>query len=84
MSPHSFYPKVDRITVTHLRAMPTVTPWYSGLLRFGRWLALFMCILLIIAGTVTTIAGLNLRQAQLDNAFMQGMAAGHQLCPRGI
>lgn len=79
---------VDRITVTHLRAMPTVTPLRVKLARVAICLAQTVCAALLvfamIAGTVSLIAKLHATDAQLDNAFLQGMAAGHQLCPRGI
>lgn len=79
---------IDRITVTHLRAMPTVTPLRVKLARAGIWLAQVMCVALLvfamIAGTLAIIVKMHATDAQLDTAFLQGMAAGHQLCPRGI
>ena len=79
---------VNRITVTRLRAMPTVTPLRVKLARAAIWLAQVMCgallVFAMIAGTLALIARLHSTEAQLDNAFLQGMAAGHQLCPRGI
>lgn len=79
---------VDRITVTHLRAMPTVTPLRVKLARAAMWLAQVTCVALLvfamITGTLALIVKLHATEAQLDTAFLQGMAAGHQLCPRGI
>jgi hypothetical protein len=78
---------VDRITVT-LHAMPTVTPLSVKLARAGMWLAQVivaaLVVFAILTGTLAVIAKMHATDAQLDTAFMQGMAAGHQLCPRGI
>lgn len=68
--------------------MPTITPLRVKLARAAMWLAQALCVALLvfamIAGTLALIAKLHATDAQLDTAFMQGMAAGHQLCPRGI
>ena len=77
-----------RITVTHLHAMPTVTPLRVKLARAGIWLAQTLVAALLvfamITGTLVIMAKMHASEAQLDNAFMQGMQAGHQLCPRGV
>ena len=79
---------VDRITVTHLRPMPTCTPLPVKLARAAIWLAQVMCVALLVfamlTGTLAIIAKMHATDAQLDTAFMQGMQAGHQLCSRGI
>ena len=73
MSRHAFYPRVIR----------TVPSRRRQLFRFLRWLALFMVPVLMAIGAATVISRLSTIDAQLDSAFMQGMTAGQQICPRG-
>ncbi|MDO8776227.1 MAG: hypothetical protein Q7K57_47470 [Burkholderiaceae bacterium] len=74
MNRHAFYPGV---------VIPTVPPRRKQLLRFLRWLALFMAVALMVLGAVKVMAILWTLDAQLDSAFMQGMQAGQQMCARG-
>lgn len=74
MNRHAFYPGV---------VIPTVPPRRKQLLRFLRWLALFMAVALMVLGAVKVVAILWTLDAQLDSAFMQGMKAGQQMCARG-
>ncbi|HQR98354.1 MULTISPECIES: hypothetical protein [unclassified Polaromonas] len=74
MNRHAFYPGV---------VIPTVPSRRKRLLRFLRWLALFMAVALMVLGAATAIAMLVSIDAQLDSAFMQGMKAGQQMCARG-
>lgn len=73
MNRHTFYPGV----------IPTVPSRRRQLQRFLQWLALFMVLVLMLIGAATVIARLSTIEAQLDSAFMQGMTAGQQVCPRG-
>lgn len=71
MNRHTFYPGV----------IPTVPSRRRQLLRFLRWLALFMVVLLMTVGAATVIARLRTIDAQLDRAYLQGLQAGMQICP---
>ncbi|MDP3614432.1 MAG: hypothetical protein Q8R98_21525 [Rubrivivax sp.] len=73
MNRHAFSPGV---------VIPTVPPRRKQLLRFLRWLALFMAVALMVLGAATAIALLVSMDARLDSAFMQGMKAGQQMCAR--
>ena len=79
---------IGRTATARYRAMPTVSPGRSRLLGFGVWMLVWLCLfagcMLIVLGTVGLTAKLHATQAQLDAAFMQGMQAGHQMCPRGV
>lgn len=74
MSKHRFYP-----TKIH-----TVQPRSRQFFRFLRWLALFMTVVLMVLGAAVVIVHFWTVEAQLDNAFMQGMSAGYQMCPKGV
>ncbi len=80
--------RTTHTTATHLHAMPTIRTWRDKLLDAAQWLAQVLCgallVFAMISGTLALIAKLHATDAQLDTAFLQGMAAGHQLCPRGI
>jgi hypothetical protein len=77
MRNHSFYP-------AYPTAYPTRTPWVKKFTRFLRWFLLFCAAMLLVLATVAVIAKLNTIDAQLDSAFMQGMAAGGRLCRGGV
>lgn len=70
MNRHTFYPRV----------IPTVPSRRRQLMRFLRWLTLFMVGVLMAVGAATAITKLNTIDAQLDNAFFQGLQAGMQIC----
>lgn len=74
MNRHAFYPGV---------VIPTVPSRRKQLLRFLRWLALFMVAAVMVLGAVKVIAILWTLDAQLDSAFLQGMNAARQLCTGG-
>lgn len=70
MNRHTFYPGV----------IPTVPSRRWQLLRFLRWLALFMVGVLMAVGAATVIARLRTIDAQIDRAYLQGLQAGMQIC----
>lgn len=80
MSPHTFYPRYPR----YPRVIPTVYSRRRKLARFLAWLAAAMLLLAMILGTASVITRLATIDAQLDSAFLQGMTAGQQVCPRGL
>lgn len=73
----------DPSTARVLQRMPTVTPLRVRLARAAVWLGTVACVVVMALGVI--MLNLNLYQLgdKLDNAFMQGMQAGHQMCPRG-
>lgn len=63
--------------------MHTVTPWQSKLLNAVQWALLALAATCLVLSVVVVIANLKNHEAELDTAFLQGMKAGSQLCPRG-
>lgn len=74
MTQHRYMPPIAYSTVPSRR---------KQLMRFVRWLALFMVVMLLALAAAAVIVKLGTIDAQLESAFMQGMAAGQQVCPRG-
>lgn len=73
MREHAFYPT----------SIPTVPRRRKQVLRFFRWLVLFLVVALMMFCMVTVIIKLVTLDAELDAAFLQGMTTGAQLCRWG-
>ena len=73
MKPQLFNPSFHRTRPSRRRQ----------LLRFTRWLGLFIVLMAMALCVVTAIARLHNIEARLDAAFMQGMKAGFDICPVG-
>lgn len=63
---------------------PTKTPVSRRVMRWLRWLVLFIALAAVAIGAVLVIARLHVTEAQLDSVFLQGMTAGHQICRGGV
>lgn len=73
MRHHAFYPTAYR----------TVEPRHFKVLRALRWLLLSCALVLMACMGAMVIVKLVTIDARLDSAFLQGMTAGAQFCPRG-